>query len=114
MPSRSITAREGVLGTEVIDTTSGIPTSSNATRSASRAASVARPRPQAERASRHPTSTQGLNGRSCVGTASPVMPTSWPVSCRSSAHSPQPCSSRAASIRSSIASDCSRVRVSGK
>src|SRR6478752_3193117 len=86
----------------------------HAPRSASRAASVARPRPQAERASRHPTSTQGVKGRSYRGTARPVNPMSSPVSSRSRAHRPHPCASSAAFIRSSMASACSRVSGSGK
>jgi hypothetical protein len=72
----------------VKDTTSGSRSGPKAASSAAVAASVASPLPQADRASRQPTSTAGRNGASNAGTPSPVKPMRAP-SC-SSAHNPKP------------------------
>ena len=64
MPSRRITRCERRLGFAVIDTNSVIPNVSVPQRRAARAPSVAYPRPQYSRASRHPTSMAGPNGNS--------------------------------------------------
>ena len=79
---------------------------------AARAASGAKPSPQCSRASRQPTSTIGTLDQ--PGTDSPVKPMNWPVSCRSTAHSPNPLRCHAAAIRSTISSLCWGVSVAGK
>ena len=108
-PSRRITACDRSLDTAVNETISVRPTSSKPTASASRAASVAYPCPQAQRGSRQPTST--IDG-SHDGRASPVNPANRPST--SSAHSPQPFSRSRACARAASASLASRVRVPGK
>jgi hypothetical protein len=57
-------------------------------RSTARAPSVAMPRPQNSRASRHPISTLGSTSGRNVGMASVTQPVNWPVSRISTANAP--------------------------
>ena len=70
-----MTARLRALATVVNDTTSSSPSGPNATARAARAPSVAYPWPQADRASRQPTSVHGVNGACHFGWLSPTNPT---------------------------------------
>ena len=74
MPMRSMTARDLRFPTAVKDTISESDSRSKATRSAARAASVAKPLPQNWRAKRQPTSTHGEKENVRRGTDRPVKP----------------------------------------
>ncbi len=85
---------DGRLSTAVNATTSSSANWSKAQRRAVHAASLAYPRPQCSRARRQPISMAGVNGASNPTTPSPVKPMKAPVSLRSRAHKPKPCSAK--------------------
>jgi hypothetical protein len=114
IPSFSITRRERTFPGTVNETTSANPSSANAYCITARAPSVASPRPQCARASRHPISTQGVKCAANCGTASPMNPINVPSPRSSAAHAPNPRSLKCASIRSTSASLSSRVSRAGK
>jgi len=110
----SITARDLRLPTAANDTISSNPSRSKPTRSAPRAASVAKPLPQCFAASRQPTSTQGENGNSGDGVCSPTKPMNSCEVLVSTAQKPQPRSAISAWQRSAIVSLSARERSAGK
>lgn len=109
-----MTACERSLPTAVKATTSMTESSSKANARAARAASVARPRPQCERAIRHPISIAGVKAASKGTGARPLKPSRRPLERSSTAHSPHPRSSSSAAIRRRSASLSSRSSMPGK
>src|SRR5215472_14753178 len=114
MPSFSITRRDEALPGAVNATTSVNPSSSNAKRRHSRAASVAYPRFQWSKVIRHPISTHGVKCDSKAGRARPVIPMNSPLSRSSSAKNVNPCAAWWAMQRSTRTSLSARVSVAGK
>ena len=110
IPSLAATRSERALPGSTTAITRARPSGPKASVSAAPAPSVARPRPHASRASRHPTSTAGRTAGRNDGIASPTKPRQRSGSARAAAHhSPKPCAAQCARIRSSSASLCARV-----
>src|SRR5579875_1036357 len=114
MPRRRITACERTLPTDVNETTWPSPTRPKASSRVAVAASVAYPWPQAERASRQPTSTAGVNGASKRGTLRPVKPMKVQVSATTTAQTPSPRRANPPSAAAAIPSLAARSRTDGK
>jgi hypothetical protein len=109
-----MTAWDGSLSTAVIDQSSVRPMPLKATSTAAVAASVAYPWCQARSTSRQPTSMPPAPGTPSGIGFRPVNPMKHPDSATSSAHSPKPCRSNSASIRSMLLSLAARSWVAGK
>lgn len=112
--NRCITASDLWLFIEVNDTNSVRFSVSKAKLSDAAAPSVARPFPQWDFKSRHPTSTHGEHGSSAARVCKPTNPTNSPVANSSAAQNPHPRCSLSSSHRCAIPSLASRLSVAGK